>query len=48
MTKLKYRECPYCKRIIAPSYSFYEHKRYCKVVKAYNNQINKTNHKTKA
>lgn len=32
MAKLKYRQCPYCKRIVPTSYDFAEHKMICKNV----------------
>ena len=30
--KPKYRECPYCKRIVPSEYDFAEHKKLCKNV----------------
>jgi len=35
-TKLIYRECPYCRRVVPPSYDIKEHIELCKKIKRNN------------
>ena len=32
MSKLKYRECPHCRRVVPSGYDFAEHKKICRNV----------------